>query len=219
MNNTCKLAIIAIAMVFTFTSCASSKKNLSAIPAAPSATTVPVAEKTPETKSVENVPAATSASTSTSTTKKVVAISTPPVIPSKEKSLKERIDEASETITLTQAQEILTALSDPANDPDGKLTQMAIAKTQVIAKKLIDTAMTEEQIGYYLDLLGQAKDAYGPLLEQDEVSIQSYIDLANERLCCIQAYAKNSIYSYLKKYPKGHYTKELARMLSQKAGK
>jgi hypothetical protein len=204
---------ITLGMLAFLASCSMTKQETKQIPPAPVAESAPVATKDQQQTTSKTVVAVT---TATPVPAKTTPATTP--VPAG-KSLSEKIDEASPSMTLDDATALINALSDPANDPDGKLTQKAIAKGQAIAKELIDTAKTEESITYYLSLLDQAEKAYGTLLKEANVDIKMYTDLADERLCAIQAYAKNSIYYYLKNYPKGHYTKELASLLSKKIKK
>lgn len=219
MKKTYSLGITALLLVALMASCATTTSSeVTAIPAAPAAVPVapaaeapkaaaPVAVEAPATPSKEAEPAAPAAA----------PVEEAPAAP----TLAQRIDAANaSTLTVGEALDIATQLTDPANDPDGMLTAKALAKADEIVTALIDGAMSEEEINSYIDLMNQGMAAYGDYVKALGIDVQPYLDLAQERKVAIEAYNKNSYYYYLKQYRKnGHYKKELSDLLTKKNAK
>lgn len=176
-------------------------------PAAPEAAPAPVAEPAPAPAPVIEQPAEQPAPAPVAEPAPVV----------KEPTLEEKIDAADDTITLDEAFAIATALTDPANDPDGRLTAKALVKADAIVTDLINNATSEEEVDGYLALIDEGLKEYGDYVKALGIDVQPYIDLLQERKVAIEAYYKDSYYYYLKQYRKdGHYKKELARLLNEK---
>jgi|GEM_PF-830299 len=226
--------VFALCAIILLASCATKAEKTEPIPAAPATTTAPAAEKAPAA-----APAPTAAPKQESSSKTVIAVTgtmpaaAPASAPAKELTLSEKIDNLSEKTTYAQANEVVTALFDPANDPDGSLTKKALAKAEILAtqilkgnneslkkdlfayaqqtaQKAIDSTYSVDTLAYYKQLLQNVQNAYGSV-----VDTKALIAQADERAVAIEAYYKNSIYTYIRKYPKGQYVKELAAMLTK----
>lgn len=222
MKYTFGLGVAALALTAMLASCASTAApKAEEIPAAPAAVpTAPAAKEEPKAAPVVEAPApkAEAAAPAPKAEPAPVAKEEPKAAPAvKELTLEEKIDAADSSITLNEAYEIAVALTDPANDPDGKLTGKALAKADEIVTSLIDHAMSEDEINSYIDLMNQGMAAYGDYVKALGIDVQPYFDLAEERKVGIEAYNKNSYYYYYKRYRKNaHYKQELMDLLKAK---
>lgn len=234
--------MIALCAITLFASCATKPEQVSQIPtpqattaqpetkpqATPDKSTAPVAVV--ETKQ----PAATPKAETSSKTVITVSGTMPEAkAPAKAPTLAERIASVSEQTSVDEINQIIAALEVPANDPDGKLTQQALAKAQEVATKilssgdatvkanlfayatktaqtLIDSTYSVDTLQYYKGLLASVQGMYGSAVDTSALVAQ-----ADERIAAINSYYKNSIYTYLRAYPKGRYVKELAAMLTK----
>lgn len=199
-------AVVALATAILVSCASTGTSSTSEIPAAPEA--VPAAAPAPAAAAGGQAASAPAAGTAQPSAEAETAPAAP--------TLAERIEAADENITIDEALDIATQLTDPANDPDGSLTRAALAKADEIVKKLIDTAMSVDTVNYYIDLGQQGAAYYKDYVDMLHIDLQYYFDRAEERIAMLNAYEKNSYYTYLKQYRKGLYRKELAQLLTEK---
>lgn len=194
-------SILVLCAIITLMACTSTNKTQAEVPALPSP--LPAATSVPVTPAPE-------ATRKESSSKNVISVvpSTPvaTVPSSQEPPLSEQIAQAA---TLDEAEALIAKLSIKANDPDGKLTLQFITRAKDVALKLINASYSIDDLKSYIQILTNAQALYG-------YDTSEYTDLANERIFGIEAYNKDSLYTYMKKYPKGHYTKELASLIKAK---
>ncbi len=217
MKKTYSLGVAALLMIAMLASCATTtSQEVEQIPSAPAAVpAAPAAE-----------PQKASATTEKNSASEKTVQETKAPAPQKAAeeaglTLAEQIAMAdASSISVDDALAIAEQLLDPANDPDGKLTQEALAKAEEIVTSLIDGATSEEEIDSYIDLMNQGMEAYGSYVNALGIDVKPFLDMAQERKVAIEAYNKNSYYYYLKQYRKdGRYKKELSSLLAQKNAK
>ncbi|MFA7167415.1 MAG: hypothetical protein WC096_00785 [Sphaerochaetaceae bacterium] len=232
-------SMIALCAIVLLASCATKPEQAGQIPTVQGTTTeeksmpieapAPAAKKEATTKTVIAV-SGTMPETTVGTAPTTTASSS---TTAKELTLDEKIDGISVNTTASQANEIVSALLVPTNDPDGKLTQKALAKAEAvanqilsgnddslkadlfayatqIAQKAIDSTYSVDTLEFYKGILANVQNTYGNAVDTSVLNAQ-----ADERIVAINSYYKNSIYTYLRAYPKGRYVKELAAMLTK----